>query len=384
MKLDPQHQPLFVPILGRNPKIPEGEEMKLVRLILAMGLLSAMSAAVWGDTLMLKNGDHLTGTIVSSDGKEVTFKTDFAGEIKVKWDSIAEVNAQEKMYVVTPDKKTVSGNGVTEGTDLVVSSPGSGAVRMPMANATVIRSQDAETAYEKSQHPGLLEGWKGGAAVGFALARGNSETTNLTTSFTADRKTPNDEITMYFSSLYSSNDLPGGGVTANSILGGIRYDHDITKRVFVFVGADYTHDQLQGLDLRQIYSAGLGYHLISTDRTTLDVLAGGNYTRETYSGMTNGESSSVERNLAGVTVGEDFMHKFGKSTVVTEHFYFYPDLSNTGQYRFALDGASVTKLNKWLGLQIAISDRYVSNPPIVGTKSNDVIFSTGINFAFTH
>jgi hypothetical protein len=26
----------------------------------------------------------------------------------------------------------------------------------------------------------------------------------------------------------------------------------------------------------------------------------------------------------------------------------------------------------------------VSNPPIVGTKSNDVIFSTGINFAFTH
>ena len=48
------------------------------------------------------------------------------------------------------------------------------------------------------------------------------------------------------------------------------------------------------------------------------------------------------------------------------------------------DAASVTKINKWLGLQLAISDRYVSNPPIVGTKSNDVIFSTGINFAFAH
>ena len=60
----------------------------------------------------------------------------------------------------------------------------------------------------------------------------------------------------------------------------------------------------------------------------------------------------TERNLAGVTTGETFMHKFGSTTVVTEQFYFYPDLTNTGEYRFALDAASVTKINKWLGLQI--------------------------------
>ena len=69
------------------------------------------------------------------------------------------------------------------------------------------------------------------------------------------------------------------------------------------------------------------------------------------------------------------MHKFGKSTTVTEVFYFYPDLSNTGEYRFALDAASVTKINKWLGWQMTLSDRYVTNPPIAGTKSNDIIFS---------
>jgi putative salt-induced outer membrane protein YdiY len=255
---------------------------------------------------------------------------------------------------------------------------------VPFANATTIRSEEAQAAYEKSQHPGLLEGWKGGANVGFALARGNSETTNLTTGFTADRKTTRDEITLYFTSLYSSNDLPGGGTTANSIVAGGRYDHDLTKRVFVFGAADYTHDGLQGLNVRQIYSGGLGYHLISTDKTTLDLLGGVNYTRETYSGTTKGAGVGTERNLAGVTTGETFMHKFGAATVVTEQFYFYPDLTNTGEYRFALDAASVTKINKWFGLQLSISDRYVSNPPIVGTKSNDVIFSTGINFAFTH
>jgi putative salt-induced outer membrane protein len=88
--------------------------------------------------------------------------------------------------------------------------------------------------------------------------------------------------------------------------------------------------------------------------------------------------------LAGITLGEDFTHKFGKSTTFTEVFYFYPDLSDTGEYRFSLDAGSVTKINKWLGWQTSLTDRYVTNPPIAGTKSNDVIFSTGINVSFTH
>jgi len=294
------------------------------------------------------------------------------------------VKSDKPLYVTMPDNKTVNGEVTTEGGNLVVHTRSSGALPVPYTNVAGIRSEDAEAAYEKSLHPGILEGWKGGANVGFALARGNSETTNLTTGFTADRKTTTDEVTLYFTSLYSSNDLPGGGTTANSIVAGARYDHNLTKRIFVFGSADYTHNGLQDLNLRSIYSAGLGYHLISTDRTTLDLLGGLNYTRETYSGTTGGGGEGTERNLAGVTLGETFVHKFRAATVVTEQFYFYPDLTNTGQYRFALDAASVTKINKWFGLQLSISDRYVSNPPIVGTKSNDVIFSTGINFAFAH
>ena len=105
-----------------------------------------------------------------------------------------------------------------------------------------------------------------------------------------------------------------------------------------------------------------------------------NYTHESY----GAGPTLVTRNLAGITLGEGGMHKFGKSTTVTEVFYFYPDLSNTSQYRFSFDAASVTQINKWLGVQIALSDRNVSDPPIPGTKSNDVIFTTGVNFSFAH
>jgi putative salt-induced outer membrane protein len=349
-------------------------------LAIFVGALAIASAAS-ADTVVLKNGDHLTGTVEVSDGKDVTLKTDFAGEIKIQWSAVLELKTDKPIYVVTPDKKTVSGTVSTDGSNLVVHTANNGTVQVPLTQVTVVRSSDVEAAYEKSLHPSLIEAWKGGVNLGFAVARGNSETTNLTTGFAADRKTSNDEITLYEASLYTSNDQPGGSVIANSILGGAKYDRNFTKRMFVFVSADYAHDALQDLNLRQIYSGGLGVHIINTPNTTFDFLAGANYTRENYG---NGVGIAVDRSLGGITLGENFMHKFGKSTTFTEVFYFYPDLSDTSQYRFSLDAAAVTKINKWLGWQSSLTDRYVTNPPIAGTKSNDVIFSTGINVSFTH
>jgi hypothetical protein len=149
------------------------------------------------------------------------------------------------------------------------------------------------------------------------------------------------------------------------------------------VAAEYTHDALQFLNLRQIYSGGLGYHAINTPNTTFDLLAGANYTRESYAaGATANGVTAVERNLPGLTAGEDFMHKFGASTVVTEDFTFYPQLDDLSQYRFSFNAGASTKIHKWLGWQISLSDQYVTNPPILGTKSNDVILATGLNVTF--
>jgi putative salt-induced outer membrane protein len=354
--------------------------MKSKRVLAAFVGLLAMACAASADSVVLKNGDHLTGIVETSDGKNLTLKTDFAGEIQIQWSSIAQIKTDKPIYVVMPDKSTVSGILTTDGTNIIV-QPASGApVQLAVAQVTVVRGMDQQTAYEKSLHPGILEAWKGGINLGFALARGNSETTNLTTGFTADRKTTNDEITGYFSSLYSTNDKTGGGTIANSIIGGLKYDRNITKHVFAFGSGDFTHDELQDLNIRAIYSGGLGYHLINNPNTTLDVLGGVNYTHESY----GAGPTLVTRNLAGITLGESGMHKFGKSTTATEVFYFYPDLSNTSEYRFSFDAASVTQINKWFGWQIGLSDRYVTDPPILGTKSNDVIFTTGVTFSFAH
>jgi putative salt-induced outer membrane protein len=358
--------------------------MNIARALTAIFAFLTLPALSLADTLTLKNGDHLTGTIESSDGKVIIFKTDYAGEIKVQWSAVKESTTKNALYVVKKDKTTISGNVTTEDSNIEVHAPNAGAVTVPLADVTIIRSPAEQQAYEHSLHPTLLEDWTGGANFGLALARGNSNTTNLDIAFNADRKTTSDEIKMYTSSIYATTGvIAGGTVTANEILGGIRYDKNISPRLFAFVSGDFVHNALQSLDLQQIYSVGLGWHAIAQPNTTLDFLAGVNYTRESYSGATAaGPNTSVNRNFPALTLGEVFAKKFGAANALTEDFTFYPDLSDTSQYRFSFDAGWNTQIKKWVGWQMSISDRYITNPPILGTKKNDVVLSTGINVSF--
>ncbi|HXW89298.1 MAG TPA: DUF481 domain-containing protein [Terriglobales bacterium] len=348
-------------------------------------LLGLIAAAPFGaaDTVVLNNGVNLIGSVDSADGKQLVLKTDYADDVTIQWSKVKEITTDKPIFVVTPDKKTVSGVVTSEAGNLIIHSS-SGDVKVPLADVKTIRSLKQQETYESSLQPSFAQDWKGGVNLGFALARGNSNTTNLNVGFQADRKTESDETKAYLTSVYADNTAPGGGVTANAILWGLAYKHDLNKRIFGFVSADYTHNELQFLSLQQIYSGGLGLHAINTPNTTLDIFAGINYTRQNYSaGATSlGISPGVTRNILGLTTGETFAHKFGSITAFTEDFTFFPGLTDPGQYLFAFDAAATTKISKWLGWQISVNDRYVSNPPILGTKSNDVIFSTGVTVTF--
>lgn len=367
-----------------------GGNTKMKFLLALLAAVTLTAGAALADTIVLKNGDHLTGTITTVNGDQVTLKTDAAGEINIKWSAIQQLNSDSPLYVATPEKQTISGTVALDGTDLVVHTTTSGDVRVPVSQLTIVRTSDQQQAYEKSLHPGLTDDWTIGANIGFALARGNSDTTNLNTGVTAVRKTLSDQIKLAVSSIYArsgtSTSGSPGGVTASEVLGAAAYNKDISKRLFLFASADFTHDALQDLVLRQIYSAGLGVHVIKRTNTTLDALLGANYTRESYSSSATliTPALNINRNLPGLTAGEAVTHKFSANTAIIEAFNFYPDLSDIAQYRFALDTSVVTKIKKWLGWQASLSDRYVTNPPIPGTKSNDVILSTGLNVTFGH
>jgi putative salt-induced outer membrane protein len=359
---------------------------------LALIVFLGLTTAVFADQITLKNGDHLSGTIVKSDGKTLVLHTEFAGDVTVQFAAITQITTDKDLHVTTSDKKTVVGPVTTSDGKIEVATKSGGTVEVPAGNVVLIRNDAEQATYDKSLHPGLLHGWNGGVNVGFSLARGNSQTSNLALAINAVHPTLNDKTTIYLASIDTQNQLATPSTVANLITGGIRYDHNINPKLFGFAGADFMSNALQDLDLRGVYGGGLGYHAIKSDSTVLDFLAGLNFTHETYS---NGPvlvpvtvpptyaSYGVTNRFAALTLGEELMHKAGKSTVITEKLYFFPDLSNTGEYRATFDFGTVTKISNWLGWQNQFSDIDVSNPPR-GAKKNDLILTTGLNFSFTH
>ncbi len=361
-------------------------------LFITVIVLVGLTSAAFADHIALKNGDRLTGTVVKSDEKTLVLHTDAAGDVTIQLPAIAQIVTDKPLHVALKSGKTVVGLIKTTDDKVDVTPAGGPPVETPKTEVVAIRNDADQLAYEKSLHPTLLEGWNGGANVGLSLTRGNSETTNLALAFNAARPTLKDKISIYTTSVDTTNELATPTTVARLITAGIRYERNFNPRVFGFVSADFMSNALQELDLRQVYGGGLGYHAIKSDKTTLDFFAGLNYTHETYS---NGAlvtpvtvpptytSYGVTNRYAAVTLGEELTQKAGKSTAITESFYFFPDLTDsyTGQYRGTFSFGTVTKISKWLGWQNQFGDIYVSNPP-VGTKQNDIILTTGLNVTF--
>jgi len=266
----------------------DATRLQTERIVKRVGCLSILiillSSCLFADQIVLKNGDRLTGTIVKSDGKVLIIKSDLAGDVTVKFDDVQSVTSAGDLNV-TLGGKTVVGPVTTNGDNIVVATKSGTPVAAPKSSVTLIRSPAEQAAYEKSLHPGFGEGWAGGLNLGFAVTRGNSEAKNLNIAFGAVRTGFHDKLSLYTNSVYATNDLSTASphTTANTIGGGLRYDHDFSARTFWFVNADFLSNSLQELNLRSTFGGGIGLHVIKTPVTTLDLLAGLNYTHESYS-----------------------------------------------------------------------------------------------------
>jgi Putative salt-induced outer membrane protein len=325
--------------------------------------------------IVMQNGDRLTGTIIKSDDKELVIKTDYADEVTVKFSAIQQIDSDQPLHVQSKDGKTAVGAVKTVDGNLEVAAAGAPPIIVPRDSVKKILSSDEETKLEQTEHPSWRQDWDGGVNTSFALTRGNSQTSNLALAFTADRKTLHDHLGLYTTSVFAKDDAPGAlpSITANSTQGGIRYDHNFGPTAFSFTGADFQTDELQSLDLRSVFSGGVGFHVVKSDRTTLDILTGVNYTRENY--------SAVQRDLVAANLGEELTHKIGQGTTLTQKLYAYPDFNALGEYRAVFNFGTVTKIAKRIGWQNAFSDIYVTDPPL-GAKQNDILLTTGLNISF--
>ena len=327
--------------------------------------LCLVSSFVIADQITLKNGDRLTGTIVSADGKSLNLKTDYAGDVTIKWDSVQSISSDQPLYVTPKTGAMVVGTVTTSDGKLEVATKNAGTITVEKDAVKNVRSESEQRAYGA---------WGGFLDSGLSLARGNADATNFTVGATASRITEKNKASAFINSIYSSGTTNGVSLTtASAVHAGLRFDLNLSDKTFAFVFTDFDHDRFQQLDLRNVLGGGLGYHVIKTDATNFDIFGGGSFNQEYF--------TTFSRHSAEALVGESLDHKLSSAFSIKQRLEFYPNLSSLGDYRVVFDTGAITKINKVLSWELTASDHYITNP-VNGLKGNDLLLTTGVRLAF--
>ncbi len=349
---------------------------KHIFLIACLIVFSQQSLA---DQITLKNGDRISGNILKSDGKHIVINSEFAGTVTIQWDAVQSITSEKPLYLTSKEGQTLVGTVDAAQGRVQVSTKEAGRVDLAKDSIVTIRSEAEQAAFQAEMsrltNPGLGDLWTGVADLGLSLSRGNSETLIYTAGINAARSTSRDKISTYFTLLNSRSKFDGEKkTTADAKRGGIRYDLNITPRVFAFGSADLENDKFQKLDLRLVLAAGFGYKVKKIETTSFDVFGGGAYNKEIY-------QEDIRRNSSEILIGEESTHKLRGRSAFAQRAVLYPNLKDRGEYRFAFDSSIVTALSNVFSWQLTLSDRYISNPPF-SLKKNDLLLTTGLRFTF--
>jgi len=354
--------------------------MKLAMCCL-LGLMS-VPAHVWADVVTLKNGDRVTGTLVTVKGGNLDFKSDSAGELTIPLAQITSFVGVKPVAVVEKGKEPLRGTlELKSGGQWQVTVKGE-AKTFDAAKVDVIMPEDD---YQKLmvETPKLWQAWHGTAGLGYSLQHGDQSTTTLTTNVNAVHERPATPIfqahwrtAFDFTTLLSHASESGttATITSRTLTTSLRPEYLFTERNFVFAFGELDHVSTQHLYLRQTYGGGFGHDLVKSERLTFAVLGGPTYAHQKFFDGTSDDSAEA---MVGETLGVEI----NKRARVEHSLTFYPNLSQTGEYHFDTSTVLSCKLSTRLSLNASFIDLYLSDPP-PGSHNNDVTVSLGIGYSF--
>jgi putative salt-induced outer membrane protein len=218
--------------------------------------------------------------------------------------------------------------------------------------------------------------WHGSVAAGLAAVSGNTRTTSLSLSADVAKETAQDKWTLYASGLNAESKTGNTTTrTADFFRGGVRYDRNLSDRLFGYGSLDAETNRLQNLDLRAAAATGLGYKVIRTDRTTFNVFAGVGYIANNF------KAPLQDTDGFTLQLGEESTHKLSATADFKQRLVVFPGLESNLGTRATWDATVSAALAGNLSLNLTYSARTFSKAP-AGVKSVDSALIVGVGYKF--
>lgn len=238
------------------------------------------------DTVLLGNGDRISGQILAITDGVLTVETEYAGTITITLDAVALVNTTDTRTLRLADGSAVTGRLVTDGaTQELLTDTGA----TPLAWESVTRFAPdeeslllAEAEAEEMAIAAATEAeaatrprrWTGTVDAGATYRSGDINTLDANFKISATRQGEGRKLLLTGEASYGEADSQ---VTVRRYYGQARYEQHIAERIFAYGLTNLEQDAARGLDLRWGTAAGLGYDFIDRERVSLSADLGLSY-----------------------------------------------------------------------------------------------------------
>ena len=327
---------------------------------ITLGALAALSA--FGDVVIFKSGDRLTGTIKKVKDGKMTFDSLVAGEIKLKMEEIQTFSTDEPITIEKPDGSQV---------ETTTSAGEEGRITLAKGGAAMPLTDIAEINPE-------APAWHGQIVPGANISRSNTHSQNVNVNAEAGLRRENDRISLgggyLFDRKRDNSTNKDDTIEDKWFLKG-KYDYFVSDQLYVYGGASYEKDRINNLDMRFSPGGGLGYQWVESDDLNFNTEGGFNYVHEEYT------DPDDTRDHIAVRLAYHLDKTLWENVKAFHNVTYLPSTERSDIYLIYADaGVQTTLIDNWI-LEAKAGLEHNSEPA-AGLEKTDYRYTLGVGYTF--
>jgi len=310
-------------------------------LCFALGIVnlidpSPVSAA---DVILLKNGDRVSGEIITMEDTVLTVDTDYADVINIDWDDVNGLTSDKPLWVSFHDGAVIpEGVGVRAGDRLIL-------FRL---------EPDGPIPLNKIKTINLFElSYRGNIGLGGSATSGNTSTETINASGTL---TVNKGWHRIILDGRANRGKAQGEINAQNANLNTRWDYFLMERAYIPFINFLEYDKFQNLSLRSTSIIGLGYDILDRRANFLTFAAGPTAVYENFST----EPSTLTAGFSWQTRWD--LEFLGGDLKLWHNHMATRDIGRDDAVRLSANQGVSVKIYKDLSIRFEYNIRYNSKP----------------------
>ena len=239
-------------------------------MLLFTALLVIHPVSISADEIHLKNGDRITGNIISMENDELVLKTSYAGTITIKWKDVENFSTDGHIDVILGDGTRLKG---------ATAKPHDGKVAFSIKQAHPLTFEPDQVKAINPKPPEPSVKLSGRVNVGINVSKGNSDAETYHTDGEFVASTVKNRFTAGIEYDLKKDD---DKTTEDKSRAYTKYDHFLDDKWYFLLNLSLDQDKVADLNLKTTAGAGIGYRFFETPITNLSLEAGPSYVNKDY------------------------------------------------------------------------------------------------------